>query len=96
MTDLKPDGNIHVIPEDDCIVHFESSMCSCSPKKEYTDAVTDNQVWVHKRFLDKENIYTSSARFLPNSKFHHQTLAQLSKKSYKINNKNTFVVKTLK
>ena len=52
----EPDGNIHIIPKDDSIDHFETRDCPCGPVLDYKDMMNKSEVWVHKRIGDGEGV----------------------------------------
>lgn len=52
----KPDGNVHIIPEQANITHFENKGCWCCPEKiQSKDNENDKEVWQHKGYEQVEN-----------------------------------------
>lgn len=55
---IDPDGNIHVVPDDDLMGHEESERCWCRPdwdlknKKEYLRGQAQFKVYIHNRLKD--------------------------------------------
>jgi hypothetical protein len=58
MDQLKPDGFIHIIPDNDLIEHYENERCPCRPewdkknKQQYLRHEASNKVIIHNRLLD--------------------------------------------
>ena len=52
---LEPDGNTHMIPEDDIIVHRDNWKCECSPIRALNFDEDGDEIWVHRRMADLLN-----------------------------------------